>query len=166
MKTIHAIATCVAPLAIACSSSSSTAAPDLTKFTGAPWSGSVAVTIVCGGASNTQNYSYSVTFAAQGPGITTTTGCTLDFSVSGDTATLLYENTLQMDSLNPSAGTPECLAHVGDAGVETFIYQGGTFATPDGHMLTGELHGSMSFYASIDAGPEACTFSYVISATR
>ena len=142
--------------AAACSSSKgndgATGSAETSNFTGAAWTGTDVFTTICNGATNTQTSSDSVTFVAEGAGVALAGGCTVDFSVSGDTATL--------------SNVPHCVQPYGDAGAEAFLYQGYTFTTTDGHNLTGADNGTLDFNTGANTAETDCTFSDVFTATR
>lgn len=137
---------------------------DLAAFTGAAWTGMQTFTITCEGMAQTfTSNSYSIAFVAQEGGITTASGCSLDFSVAGETASLLYEKTLYMDSAHPTEGTAECVAENGGV-ADGFLYQGARFVT-DGGSLTGTDYGTI-VQVSGDGGITDCTFTDSYAAMR
>jgi hypothetical protein len=130
-----------------CSSKSSS--PETSNFDGAEWTGTISGTVTCAGQSEAASGSFNVAFSPFGAtGLTYTTedGCTFDFSVSGDTATL-------------ANGPVTCSADT-DAGVLSLTYQNLTFTSPDGVTLSGSGSGTVSEDGT------TCTEALTIAATR
>jgi hypothetical protein len=142
-----------------CSSSSSNVAVvgaadaatavDVNNFIGGSWTGTETTTGTCG-ASGTTYMPVGLSFVVQGSGIsymtTVASGCTFDFSVSGDTATLTSPVT--------------CGTAVSDGGTMEVTYTKYTLTTPDGQNLTG------TFTATATSGGATCTSMGTITATR
>jgi hypothetical protein len=65
-------------------------AAELSNFIGGTWSGTGTLNITCGTSTTTSAWPFGATFVAQGPAAITYSweGCTFDFAVSGDLATL------------------------------------------------------------------------------
>jgi hypothetical protein len=123
--------------------------PQTNNFLGAPWSGTEAVSFVCGdGGAFSGNQALSgVSFQPTVSGIRTTdkTGCVYDFAVSGDTATLV---------------APVVCTIRTDAGIQTQRITSATLTSSDGHHMTGELRGT-------DAeGALYCTFDNSLTLSR
>ncbi len=116
-------------------------------FTGAPWSGTEEIVIICGDAGVGGGYSCpagsdkckiamadvsGLSFQAAKEGISTTdksTGCTFDFSVCGDQASLTAPVACKVST---------------DAGIVTLNVASGSLTSPDGGSLNGELKGTVS----------------------
>lgn len=131
----------------ACSSSSSP--PQDSNFEGSAWTGTISTTLTCGLQSLTATNDFSVAFSSYGgTGLTYTSedGCTFDFSVSGDVATL--------------GNGPVSCSTTEDAGVLTVTFQSLTYTSPNGSQLTGTGSGTISL------GGTTCQESATVSATR
>jgi hypothetical protein len=131
-----------------CSSKSSS--PETSNFDGSgQWVGTISATVTCAGETETGGGDFDVVFSPYGAtGLTYTTidGCTFDFSVSGDTATL--------------ANGPVTCSTEEEAGVLNLDYQSLTFTSPDGVTLTGTGSGSLSENGT------TCTETLTITASR
>ena len=137
--------------ALSCSSSSSTVgATDLSHFTGPTWSGSETISVNCSGTVTNNNIVGKWSLQASGTsGLTysSTSGCTYDFAVVGDTATLTNAPVV-------CSGT----SATGAAVISTYEHY--TLTTSDGVHLTGSNDGTLA------SGGTNCTFNHTISATR
>jgi hypothetical protein len=125
-------------------------ARDNSSFIGAPWDATVTIQTICttGNTSVTNTAppsSLSVLLFASGSGIawTAPNGCTFEFAVSGNTATL---------SNVTCANTP-------DASMGGWTYSTFTMNTPDGHNLTLSASGTQPPPTSGKPGTETCTFT-------
>jgi hypothetical protein len=150
------VAASALPLAACSGGNSSSPSSDTIStpenFTGTTWKGTSVFTASCSGfAPSTTTDSYSETFVAEGSGIALQGGCTVTFSVSGNTASL--------------SNAPHCVGPYGDGGAEAFAYAAYTLTSADGHTLTGTNSGTLD-YGYADAGFTDCTFTNTIMATR
>src|SRR6202041_3002512 len=124
-------------LAVLCFAASgcSSKSPETSNFDGSTeWTGTISATVTCAGQQpETGGGDFDVVFSPLGAtGLTYTTldGCTFNFSVSGDTATL-------------ANGPVTCSAEE-EAGVLLLDYQTLTFTSPDGVTLSGTGSGTLS----------------------
>jgi hypothetical protein len=125
---------------------------DINNFIGGSWSGTETTTGTCAGATPGTTYEpIGLAFVVQGSGIsytsTLTTGCTFDFSVSGDTATL-------------SNGPVTCGTAGADGATAEVTYSTYTLTTTDGQNLTG------AFTVTGKSGGTNCTSTGTITAMR
>jgi hypothetical protein len=121
----------------------------VSNFEGGTWTGTLTQTLSCADAgTSTDTASQSMTFvsAASGFSYTDKTGCMLDFTVSGSTATL--------------SNAPATCSVSTDAGSAGLQYTSATLATTDGHHMTGQAAGTVT------EGGLSCTFTDTVSLTR
>lgn len=125
------------------------------NFTGAPWTGTETVMIICSFANGTTNTTtttnpLALTLFASGSGIAYTdpSGCTFSFTVSGSTATL------------SNVACPVAL----DASTTETTFTNYTLSTPDGHSLTLSASGKETGSTRCGSGME--TFLIEGGATR
>ena len=121
----------------------------LSNFEGAAWTGTLTATLSCADAgTSTSSASESVTFVptASGFAYTDKSGCTLDFTVSGSTATL-------------SNGPVRCSVST-DAGSTEVQYTSATLTSADGHQLTVDIQGS------VNSGSRSCSVAESGTLTR
>jgi hypothetical protein len=130
------------------SGDSGSSSSDLTNFLGT-WTGTDTVTVMCdGGITESTNGTVSFGLSESGSGLTYTsvTGCVLDFTVSGDTATL--------------SNAPVTCSDTTDAGTVVTTVTSYTLSTSDGQHLTG-TYDTVEMIDGID-----CTGPVTFSATR
>jgi hypothetical protein len=124
---------------------------DLTKFTGAPWTGNLTTSIMCPGqAPLTASASFFVVYSTSTGGgdleYTSTLGCLFRFIVTGNTANL-------------SNGPVSCTQQTA-SGPVVWSYTSNTATSNDGHNLT--INGS----GTASAGGGSCPTTTTGVATR
>ncbi len=121
----------------------------VSNFEGATWTGTLTATLSCGDAGTaTSTSSETVTFVPTATGFSYTdkNGCTLDFTVSGSTATL--------------SNAPVTCSVSTDAGSSEVQYTSATLTSADGHNLTVDTQGN------VNSGSLSCSIAESGSLSR
>jgi hypothetical protein len=144
------------------------------NFTGTIWTGTETTTTLCGSDGLTTSFNaWTVAFAAQGSGIAfaSAAGCTFDFSVSGDTATLSNGPVVCSNTSSAAAGTGPPVSTEGGEGPvapeqlpEEASFMTYTVTSTDGRHLTAIANGTVMQGGTTCLG--TITFTDAITATR
>jgi hypothetical protein len=141
---------CASSVTAACGSPAT--GPTPSNFTGLPWAGVVDVSVTCGSETMTAEADFYEEFFLEGPNqlsappvSSQSLGCPLDFTVSGDTATI--------------SNAPAICAIPWGGGMLAGTLTSGTMTSSDGSHLSGSQSGTTQLSGS-------CTFVTAIKAVR